>query len=157
MSIPRQSKILILRVVFGCSLIAWVWLIPNYVRARSTSAMAACINNLRQIDGAKQQWALENNKTSNDVPTMDDLRVYMGRGPQGTIPRCPAGGTYIPGRVGESPRCSIGGPSHTMDYDDSEERLMYGGIVPLLGLISMIGLVITFVVPLKLKSSPVSA
>ena len=36
--------------------------IPNFVRARTTSQMNACINNLRQIDGAKQQWALETNK-----------------------------------------------------------------------------------------------
>jgi len=34
--------------------------IPNFIRARTTSQMNACINNLRQIDGAIQQWALEN-------------------------------------------------------------------------------------------------
>ena len=33
--------------------------IPNFVRARTTAQMNACINNLRQIDSAKQQWALE--------------------------------------------------------------------------------------------------
>ena len=33
--------------------------IPNFVKARTTSQTNACINNLRQIDGAKQQWALE--------------------------------------------------------------------------------------------------
>ena len=33
--------------------------IPNFLRARSTSQQNACINNLRQIDGAIQQWALE--------------------------------------------------------------------------------------------------
>src|SRR5438477_12065760 len=41
--------------------------IPNFVRARTTSQRNACINNLRQIDGAKQQWALENHKTSTDT------------------------------------------------------------------------------------------
>ena len=40
--------------------------IPNFVKARSTSQMNACINNLRQIDGAKQQWALEKGKTATD-------------------------------------------------------------------------------------------
>jgi hypothetical protein len=117
--------------------------------------MAACINNLRQIDGAKQQWALENNKTSNDVPTMDDLRIYMGRGPQGVIPRCPGGGTYLLGRVGEDPRCSIGGPSHTMDYVDTNMR-HYELVSISLGLISFLGLVISFTLPLKSKSLPVS-
>ena len=33
--------------------------IPNFIKARTTSQMNACINNLRQIDGAEQQWALE--------------------------------------------------------------------------------------------------
>ena len=34
--------------------------IPNYVQARNNSQQKACINNLRQIDGAAQTWALEN-------------------------------------------------------------------------------------------------
>ena len=42
--------------------------IPNFVRARTTSQMNACINNLRQIDGAKQQWALENKVTGAATP-----------------------------------------------------------------------------------------
>jgi hypothetical protein len=66
--------------------------------------MNSCVNNLRQLDGAKQQWELENHRTTNDVPTLTDLRTYVAR------PRvCPQGGTYIPGRVGELPTCSIGG------------------------------------------------
>ena len=36
--------------------------IPNFVKARDVSMQNACINNLRQIDAAKQQWALENGK-----------------------------------------------------------------------------------------------
>ena len=36
--------------------------IPNFVKARATSQANACINNLRQIDAAAQQWALEKGK-----------------------------------------------------------------------------------------------
>ncbi|MGZ5545111.1 MAG: type II secretion system protein, partial [Limisphaerales bacterium] len=50
--------------------------IPNFVRARQTSQTNACINNLRLIDGAKQQWALEQKKTSTDIPVDTDLVVY---------------------------------------------------------------------------------
>src|SRR6516164_10295386 len=58
--------------------------IPNFVRARTTSQKNACINNLRQIDGAKQQWALENKKTSADSPpTSTSLTPYLGRGNAG--------------------------------------------------------------------------
>jgi len=89
-------------------------LAPWYVRTHTTKAMAACINNLRLMEGAKEQWALEN-RITNGTPTLEELRPYMGRGIGGTIPVCPEGGTYSPGRIGESPKCSIGGLGHTLD------------------------------------------
>ena len=53
--------------------------IPNFVKARDTAQKNACINNLRIINGAKQQWALENNKSAEDVPTAQDLdRLIQG-------------------------------------------------------------------------------
>ena len=64
--------------------------IPNFVRARTTSQQNACINNLRQIDGAKQQWALENKATTNATPAQTDIQPYMGRGNLGTLASCPA-------------------------------------------------------------------
>src|ERR1035438_4177001 len=48
--------------------------IPNFVKARDTSMMNACLNNLRQIDAAKNEWALENRKKTGDVPTAQDLK-----------------------------------------------------------------------------------
>jgi len=83
--------------------------LPNFIRGRTHPAENACVNILRQIDGAKHQWALENGKTTNDTPSSDDLRPHIRLGPQGELPRCPEGGTFILGRVGELPRCSIGG------------------------------------------------
>ncbi len=50
---------------------------PAFVRARATTATDTCVNNLRQIDAAKNQWMFDKNKTTNDVPTWDDLRPYM--------------------------------------------------------------------------------
>lgn len=66
----------------------------------------ACINQLRQLDGAKQQWALENKKTVNDTPTAKDVAPYVGGG---VIPKCPAGGTYTINAVAATPTCSIRG------------------------------------------------
>ena len=57
--------------------------IPNFVRARTTSQKNACINNLRQIDGAKQQWALETKSTG--TPVESDIQPYLGRGSGGSI------------------------------------------------------------------------
>jgi hypothetical protein len=86
--------------------------IPNFVKARSTSQENACINNLRLIDAAKQQWALENKKQSTDTPTAKDIQPYMGRGASGEMPVCPAGGAYTIGSVGEKPTCSH--PGHVL-------------------------------------------
>ena len=64
--------------------------IPNFVRARQTSQTNACINNLRQIDSAKQQWALENGKSNADTPVRADVLLYIGRsGSQGSDICCP--------------------------------------------------------------------
>ena len=77
--------------------------------ATAADAQRACINNLRLIDAAKQQWALENNKTAADVPTARDLLPYIAAG---FFPFCPAGGTYNINAVGELPTCSI--PGHAL-------------------------------------------
>jgi len=79
--------------------------------ASQASLANACINNLRQIDAAKQQWALEYKKTTNDIPREEDIRPYIGPGP-GMLPTCPAGGVYTIGNLVEQPRCSI--PGHTL-------------------------------------------
>src|SRR5271156_5060797 len=67
--------------------------IPNFVKARTTSQMNACINNLRLIDSAKQQWALEQRRTNTDTPQGTDLQPYLGRGAAGELPYCPADST----------------------------------------------------------------
>src|SRR5512139_794732 len=66
--------------------------IPNFVRARTTAQMNACINNLRQIDGAKQQWALETRQATNAVPVVTDIDPYLGRAGSASSILCPAGG-----------------------------------------------------------------
>jgi prepilin-type N-terminal cleavage/methylation domain-containing protein len=73
--------------------------IPNFVRARTTSQMNACINNLRLIDSAGQQWALEQHQGSAAVPAATALQPYLGHGSAGELPTCPAdttaaGATY---------------------------------------------------------------
>jgi hypothetical protein len=83
--------------------------VPNFVKARSTSQKNACISNLRQIDGAKQQWALEKKKVESDVPTREDLKPYLRKD---EWPTCLAGGTYTIHRVADPPECSI--PGHKL-------------------------------------------
>lgn len=69
----------------------------------------ACLHQLRQIDGAKQQWALENRKPVGTQPTWDELAAYLK---DGVLPACPAGGSYTLNPVGMSPTCSL--PGHAL-------------------------------------------
>jgi prepilin-type N-terminal cleavage/methylation domain-containing protein len=90
--------------------------IPNFVRARSISQMNACINNLRIIDAAKQQWALEQRQVSTSIPDASgsDLQPYLGAGMNGELPTCPADTdaaptfsmSYSPQSVGAKPTCN---------------------------------------------------
>jgi prepilin-type N-terminal cleavage/methylation domain-containing protein len=65
--------------------------IPNFLKARSTSQQNTCINNLRQIDGAIQQWALESKAKVTDPlnASGSQIQPYMGRGSAGLLPFCP--------------------------------------------------------------------
>jgi prepilin-type N-terminal cleavage/methylation domain-containing protein len=82
--------------------------IPNFVKARATSQANACINNLRQIDGAANQWALEQKKINGatiNFPT--DLSPYIKLNVLSSIPGCPAGGSYTEATVGVAPTCNL--------------------------------------------------
>jgi hypothetical protein len=79
---------------------------------QNQTAVNTCINNLRMIDGAKQQWALEKNKTPNDIPQPQDLLPYLGPNANGIFPQCPGGGRYTINAVNKAPTCSI--PGHAL-------------------------------------------
>src|SRR5262249_40750310 len=65
-----------------------------------------CINNLRQIDGAKQQWALENKMSTNAIPNTKDILPYFR---DNALPTCPSGGAYTLNAVSLVPACSFPG------------------------------------------------
>src|SRR3989449_11596391 len=89
--------------------------IPNFVRARTQSQTNACINNLRQLDGAVQQYALENKVASSGTYTMPLIQPYIKLDSTGNLPACPAGGTYSPGAsVTNAPTCSLSGSGHVL-------------------------------------------
>ena len=82
------------------------------------SAANACINNLRQIDTAANQFALEYSKTNGaPIHFPDDLTPYIKLNSAGKIPGCPNGGIYHISKVGETPICSLGNtvvPAHIL-------------------------------------------
>jgi len=85
--------------------------IPNFVRARATSQGTACVNNLRQIDGAKEQWALETKQAASAACSASDISDYI----KGGVPTCPVGkSTYTIGALGTLPSC----PNYSATYSN---------------------------------------
>jgi prepilin-type N-terminal cleavage/methylation domain-containing protein len=83
--------------------------IPNFVKARTTSQQNACINNLRQFDGAAQQWALENKQGPSASATTSNIKPYIKLQAGGlNLPTCPANGTYSASwSVSSTPTCTL--------------------------------------------------
>ena len=73
---------------------------------RKTESSTSCYYNLGKIEGAKNHWALDRKKQNGDLVSVKDLEPYMDK-----WPKCPDGGVYAIGRIGEAPKCSIGDPA----------------------------------------------
>ena len=87
--------------------------IPNFMKARDTSRAKACVANLRQIDTAKVQWAMDNKKVGGDVPVATDLFPTYVK----SEPTCPSGvGAYTLSAVDTDPVCPNVGtfPTHAL-------------------------------------------
>jgi len=83
--------------------------IPSFMKAKTTSQRMACINNLRIIESAKEQWALAENKKDADQVDVQGISHYI-KGDK--IPVCPQGGTYKINALGVNAECTI--PGHLL-------------------------------------------
>jgi len=85
---------------------------PNMLRARLSVQKNICIENLAQIEAAKQMWGMEKAKDGASIPTDTDLV-----GPIATLvkkPVCPAGGVYEYNAIRDKPTCSLFGDGHIL-------------------------------------------
>lgn len=91
--------------------------IPNFVKARNNSLANACIDNLRQIDSAVQQWALEQGKKDSEQADPAQVAEYIRNQ---KIPDCPTGAQYVwAGNLSAIPSitCPVGNtvnPAHVL-------------------------------------------
>jgi hypothetical protein len=99
-------------VICLCAFVAAL-VIPNFFRAharpRYNGGVNACVNQLRLVDQAINQWALANGKTNGTVVTWSDIKPYLRLDATGNFQGCPAGGKYTLGKVGDVPQvtCSL--------------------------------------------------
>jgi len=80
---------------------------PNYMKTRNQARKQTCIENLSQIESAKQVWGVELGKKTGDVPTKDDLigpTMYIKK-----MPVCAADGNYDFKAIGVNATCDIEG------------------------------------------------
>lgn len=77
--------------------------IPNFAQARQNARRGACINNMRLLDAAKEQYALANGKDATVTPAAADLTPYLKGS---AVPICPTGGTYTLAAISTHPSCS---------------------------------------------------
>ena len=106
-STSRRSAFTLVQIMIVVAIIGLLAAIaiPNFIKAREASQRNACIANLKQIDGAKNTWALEQKKVSADVPNDTDLfgaTLYIRE-----KPGCPANGTYSLLAVSSKPTCTV--------------------------------------------------
>jgi type II secretory pathway pseudopilin PulG len=80
---------------------------PSYIKSRHTARQNACINNLWQIDSAKEQAALSLRWLHGSQPTTVIVNTYI-KGD--TTPECPGGGVYTYSVIGSNPMCNIVSP-----------------------------------------------
>ena len=107
------------RELVGASLAAPMGLmaaiaIPSFVKARSESQLRACINNLRILDAAKEQAALEQNWANAqlvETGSEEEAAALMYIKGQ-ALPTCPKSGSYTWGVIGVDPTCTM--PGHSL-------------------------------------------
>ncbi|MEY4917860.1 MAG: hypothetical protein RL616_1773 [Verrucomicrobiota bacterium] len=106
-------------LVFIIGFVAWL-ATPNFVNPKKGPAWDAnrCINNLRQIDAAANQFALEHGKTNGEaIHFPDDLTPYIKLNVKGEIPPCPTTGKpYHISQIGVAPTCTLSTatPAHAL-------------------------------------------
>ena len=100
-------EMLIVLAIFGI-LIALAF--PNYLKSRAQARKQLCIENLSQIETAKEVWGAEHSKKNGEIPEEGDL-IGDGRYIK-KLPVCPAGGVYDFEAVGVIATCTI--PGHSL-------------------------------------------
>jgi hypothetical protein len=109
---PKKGKRILARVCLWGGLLAVLLVAAaGQLKPGRTECKNACINNLRQIDGAKEQYALEHKISPGTVVTAAQVGEYLKGG---VVPPCPAEGKYSIGAIGEPPTCNFLGNAHKL-------------------------------------------
>ena len=93
--------------------------VPNFIRARETSRAKSCQGNLKQIQSAKEQWAMDTRAATTATPGTSDL--YGTDKYIKAEPLCPSSGSYTIGAMSGDPTCSKTDNGTNADPSDDHE------------------------------------
>ena len=93
------TGVLVVVVMVGAAGVYSLW------RGARVKSAQPCWHKLVNIQAAKDQWALETHAAPGSAVTVPNILPYLS-----AMPTCPvAGATYIIGKLGEEPRCTVHG------------------------------------------------
>lgn len=81
--------------------------VPQFYKARESARKSRCLGNLKILDNAKEQWAMDHKKKNGDPCDFNDLigqTLYIK-----AMPECPSGGTYTVNSVSNYSSCTVAG------------------------------------------------
>ncbi|HWN96932.1 MAG TPA: type II secretion system protein, partial [Methylomirabilota bacterium] len=92
--------------------------LPNFLKHRNSMRVKSCMENLRVLNTAKVQWAMETRQATSSRPTASDLIPYLR---DGHLPECPASGSYRLRNLARNPNCSLWPEGHTLANLDADD------------------------------------
>ena len=117
----RQARFGVGVGVVWLVLVLW-WFSPPCQQSIKTSQATRCNNNLRQIDGAKDQYALEYGATNGEILSWDNIGLYVKDitnsfycpAAKGSNRTCEASYEITP--LGTDPRCKLYPATHSLSW-----------------------------------------
>ena len=101
---PSGFTLIELMIVVGIIALLTTIAVPNFARARDSSRLNMIYGNLRVLDSAKDQWALDNNATTGT--SLDNVRVlssyFRGGGLNNVLNE-----TYVPNPIGTNSEADL--------------------------------------------------
>ena len=104
---PRARAFTLVEIMIVVLIIAILLMIavPQFYRMRMRAAQQTCMNNLREIEYAKEMLGGVNGLPLGAPVSINDLWPDYIKTPG--QPTCPGGGTYTMNPIGTDPECSL--------------------------------------------------